>query len=553
MKTSCYTSISLLCFSTLACSVSGRDLSGSAGAAGQTTGDGNAAAAAGGAGSSGIDIPPPELGDPGNGEGGTTALGGDGDESVDCLGDAGACAADAGCSDGCSIDGVCYTGGAVSPDNPCLRCDVTQSTRAFSPLAAGSFCGRGEQCSSEATCQLTGVGVVSTSSNATCGIVESGRVRCWGAGPGLGYDSSDDIGDDETPASVGDIDFGHTLRALQVQSGGGTHCALFEEGSVRCWGFQFDGLLGNYPPPIARADGTYLPRDLDDVPLGGPARQISMSAGHACAVMESGGIRCWGTNAAGELGYGDLEPRGDDPDELPPLDVDLGGQRARQVSVGGNTTCVVLESGGVRCWGYGGTGALGYGSRTDLSAPLDQDIDLGAPAMHVATTGNHTCAVLAGGRLMCWGAGTYGELGHGNTDWVGDGAPVSVVGDVPVGFEVAQVEVAFFPYTTCARSTAGAVRCWGDNAESGLGYTHTTSIGDDETPEAAALPGGIGGDLVLGNRPALALSVGARCALLDTLALRCWGANDVGQLGKPEFPQGSLGRTPADVGPISWE
>ncbi|MET0413286.1 MAG: hypothetical protein ABW217_18410 [Polyangiaceae bacterium] len=506
--------------------------------------------ASGVGGTSSGDVSVPETIGDGSGAGGTS-LGGDGDQSLGCD-DAGPCTSDAGCSQGCSIGGECYANGAPSPDNPCQRCDVTLSTSTFSPLAAGSFCGRGEQCNAEGSCELTGVGIVATSTNVTCGIVESGRVRCWGAGPGLGYDSSDDIGDDEAPASLGDIDFGHTRRALQIQSGGGTQCALFEGGSVRCWGFEFDGLLGNYPLPAARADGTYLPRDLNDVPLGGPARQISMSAGHACAVMESGGVRCWGTNPAGELGYNDLEPRGDDPGELPPLEIDLGGERARQVSVGGNTTCVVLEGGGARCWGYGIFGELGYGNQADLLAPA-QDIELGAPAVQIATSGSHTCAVLAGGRLKCWGSGSGGVLGYGNVDSIGDDELPSAAGDVPVGFEVAQVEVGFFPRLTCARSTAGAVRCWGDNSESGLGYTHTTSIGDDATPAAAALPGGIGGDLVLGNRPALSLSVGARCALLDTLALRCWGANDRGQLGKPEFPQGSLGRTPADIGAISWE
>ena len=166
---------------------------------------------------------------------------------------------------------------------------------------------------------------------------------------------------------------------------------------------------------------------------------------------------------------------------------------------------------------------------------------------------SRSCAVLEGGGLRCWGSGSFGGLGYGNSESIGDIESPAAAGDVPVGFAVTQVETNGAQQFTCAKSDYGAVRCWGINEDAQLGYTHTLPIGMTETPAAAAQPGGIGGDLVL-NRPALALVSGARCALLDNLALRCWGANDSGQLGKPEFfPNGSLGRTPAAVGPITWE
>ena len=89
---------------------------------------------------------------------------------------------------------------------------------------------------------------------------------------------------------------------------------------------------------------------------------------HSCAVIPdlAGGVRCWGFGGSGQLGYGNTDPIGDDetPDSAGP--VDLGaGRSATDISAGDVHTCARLDNGELRCWGFAGNGRLGYGN-TDL-------------------------------------------------------------------------------------------------------------------------------------------------------------------------------------------
>jgi alpha-tubulin suppressor-like RCC1 family protein len=96
---------------------------------------------------------------------------------------------------------------------------------------------------------------------------------------------------------------------------------------------------------------------------------------------------------------------------------------------------------------------------------------------------SHTCAVLDGGTVRCWGQGNYGSLGYGNTNHVGDDESPASAGDVDVGGVVVQVAAGLGQ--TCALLEDGAIRCWGYGSDGALGYGNTNSIGDDETPASA--------------------------------------------------------------------
>lgn len=98
----------------------------------------------------------------------------------------------------------------------------------------------------------------------------------------LGYPGSDTIGDNETPASVGDVPLGE--RAVYVSAPYQTTCVVLESGGVRCWGL--------------------LPISFEASQLGGRAVQVAVGWNHACIALDSGGIRCWGSGAGGQLGYG---------------------------------------------------------------------------------------------------------------------------------------------------------------------------------------------------------------------------------------------------------
>jgi alpha-tubulin suppressor-like RCC1 family protein len=275
----------------------------------------------------------------------------------------------------------------------------------------------------------------------------------------------------------------------------------------------------------------------------------------SCARLANGDVRCWGGEHTftGILGQQDPAWIGDDesPASIPPIDI---GGPVVQLALGGSHACARLSDGAVRCWGSGGGGSLGYGNPDNVGddeSPADAgDVDVGEPALHVAAGGQHTCVLLAGGRVRCWGNGANGALGYGIFDpqgppqdaWIGDDEAPSSMGDVPVGGFVTQIVTG--PIHTCALLDTGGVRCWGENEYGGLGYglpQEISAIGDDETPASM-------GDIAIGH-PAIQTGAGDyfNCALLDTGAVRCWGNNNDGQLGVLSPLQDSVGLTPVDI------
>ncbi len=228
---------------------------------------------------------------------------------------------------------------------------------------------------------------------------ESGRVRCWGyavAGQ-LGYGNQDSIGDDETPASAGDVEVGGSVAQLDgslLQT-----CALLETGNVRCWGAGTQGELGILFSGTIGDDET--PSSVAPIDLGGQAVRLATGSAHSCVVLDTGAVRCWGQGGAGRLGYGNVQNVGDDetPDSVG--DVNIGG-KVVSVSAGFAHTCALLETGAVRCWGHGGGGRLGYGNVQNIGddeAPASAgDVDVGGVVKQIATGSYHTCALLSTGR-----------------------------------------------------------------------------------------------------------------------------------------------------------
>jgi hypothetical protein len=102
---------------------------------------------------------------------------------------------------------------------------------------------------------------------------------------------------------------------------------------------------GDMPPPI--------------VPVGGTVKQIATGTTHSCALLDTGAVRCWGRGEDGKLGYGNTDSVGDEPGEMPPPDVPVGGM-VIQIAASFSNTCALMDTGAVRCWGDSSDGALGY-------------------------------------------------------------------------------------------------------------------------------------------------------------------------------------------------
>ncbi len=220
---------------------------------------------------------------------------------------------------------------------------------------------------------------ISAGSYHTCAILDDGSVRCWGYGANgqLGYGNTNNVGDgiptkgapaDQTVASAGPVDLGgHTAQAI---SAGGAHtCAILDDGSVRCWGYNADGQLGY--GNTGNVGDQQTPGSAGPVYLGPErtARAISAGKTHTCAVLDDGSVRCWGYGGNGRLGYGNTSNVGDAPTATPGTvgPVDLGaGRTATAISAGEDHTCARLDDGHVRCWGFGGNGRLGYCNESNV-------------------------------------------------------------------------------------------------------------------------------------------------------------------------------------------
>lgn len=344
------------------------------------------------------------------------------------------------------------------------------------------------------------VSKISAGTDHTCALGNSGSVYCWGRNDvgQLGYGHTDDLGDDggEFPETSGPVDLDGT--AVDVAASVSSTCAVFEDGSVTCWGAGSAGELaqgGNFVGTIGAGVAPYeRPRLAPVVSVGvpvDPGRIASGGGQHVCTSTRDAAVRCWGLNNFGQLGFADTDPRGVTQTPAEAGDVAQSNDVVR-VAVGARHTCVVTLGSEVRCWGRGSRGALGYGSQDDLGddeAPLESPVAFGGDATSVAVGDRFTCALTDAGEVRCWGASEFGQLGLGGVDSVGDDEmPVDFPGytAVPLGVPVTAIEAG--DGHVCALGADSYVRCWGHGGRGRLGSAAEMHIGDNPTDVIEPIP-----------------------------------------------------------------
>jgi cysteine-rich repeat protein len=261
--------------------------------------------------------------------------------------------------------------------------------------------------------------------------------------------------------------------------------------------------------------------------------QVEAAYLNTCVLIEGGRVRCWGYNGSGELGYGHTDNIGDDETPADAGDVMLP-VAGTALTLGDQHACILMANSNIRCWGTGYTGALGYASTENVGDdefPLAiADVMVGGAVLEVDAGGSQTCARLDNGKLRCWGQGGGGQLGYGNLTTIGDDEFPSAAGDVLIGGAVIAQSTGIGH--TCAITANGNVRCWGNNFSGQLGYGNTTPIGSMNTPQqagdASVVPLGLDGSAAT----ALALGLSNSCALFETGDVLCWGSGNAGTLGQ---------------------
>ena len=284
--------------------------------------------------------------------------------------------------------------------------------------------------------QLRDIVSLSLGSDSSYALTASGDLWGWGS---LCAESQNVL----TPELMVGV---HDAGAVSAAARGHHVCLLTRSGAVRCWGSNDSGEIGD-----GTTDSTCQPQDVAGLSSGVAA--IGAGVDHSCAVMEDGSVRCWGGNAQGQLGDGTTESR------LTPVQV-IGISDAIAVAAGGEFTCALIRRDGVMCWGAGGR--LGDGSDQLSPSPVNV-AGLGSGVSAISAGTSHACALTTTGGVMCWGDWGSGGLGVSET-WVSGVTPTHVV-----GLTSGVVAIAAGGSHTCAILAGGGMRCWGGNADGNVG------------------------------------------------------------------------------------
>ena len=292
-------------------------------------------------------------------------------------------------------------------------------------------------------------------------------------------------------------------NATSVSSGEAHSCALLIDNTIKCWGYNSNGQLGN-----GSAGG------FSRVPLAvtGINNAISISSGayHSCALLIDHTVKCWGSNNYWQLGNASASIN----TNWPVPQAVTGLDNATSISAGANHSCALLIDNTIICWGYNGNGGLGNSNASSVQSYQLWVVTGIDNATAINAGPDHSCALLIDNTIKCWGSSNVGQLGKA-AYW---GYSSS---SVPLSVDEISTAVAIstgYQYS-CALLLDNTIKCWGYNSNGEIGNGITGNVWS---------PVAVSG---IDSATAISSAVGStNCALLVDNTIKCWGSNASGQL-----------------------
>ena len=328
----------------------------------------------------------------------------------------------------------------------------------------------------------------------TCGIVTGGSVYCWGRNGYGQLGNGTTSGDSYGPVQVVGI-----TNATKIGLGNSYACVLLSTGTIKCWGIQGNGVLGD-----GSGSNSNVPVSVSGLTN---VSAIGIGNGTNCSVLQAGTAYCWGYNWTGQVGNGTTGATVATPVQV------SGLTSATQAIAGQNSSCALLSTGTVKCWGTGANGSLGngqtYSGNNGESTPVT--VSGISTAIQIAKGDDYGCALLSGGTIKCWGFNSSGQLGDGST--TSRNTPVSVTGISTA------TQISARTSNTCALLQDGSIKCWGWYGSGMLG----TAVASDSSSPVTIVG--------ISNATSVAVGNSHTCAIISGGQVKCWADNSYGQFG----------------------
>ncbi|MGB3643542.1 MAG: hypothetical protein WBA15_03605 [Mesorhizobium sp.] len=300
---------------------------------------------------------------------------------------------------------------------------------------------------------------ITTGNVHSCGLTTTGDVYCWGTS------NYGQLGDGGTySSSLVPVAVSGGQSFAKISAGYYSACGITTEGEAYCWGHGDVGQIGNGAP-------TQVKNAIPVAVSGGHSfANISVGDTTSCGITTTGDAYCWGEGYDGQFGNGTSSSS--------PFPVLVSGEyKFAEISAGGTHVCGIATSGDAYCWGNGAYGQLGNGSTSDSLVPIA--VAGGHLFAKISVDYYTSCGITTDGDAYCWGRGHVGQLGDGNAGGSGFGnidnihtsfVPVAVLG----GHSFSQISIGGNT-TVCGITTDKVAYCWGNGSYGQLGKGNTNN------------------------------------------------------------------------------